>query len=75
MTLPAPLSLGFLLVTVSKVFSPELFAKAAANPSRLPAFVLPAPAKVVHTFGVAVYNEEVTCLVRTHRRLALHRGR
>ena len=59
--------LGFARVTFSKLFNPDLFTKAAANPSRLPALVLPAPllAKVVRTMGVVVYKEEVTCLVRT----------
>ena len=58
---------GFARVTASKLFNLDLFTKAAANPSRLPALVLPAPllAKVVRTMGVVVYKEEVTCLVRT----------
>ena len=60
-------TLGFAYVAVSKLFNPELFAKAAARPSRLPAFVLLAPllAKVVRPLGMAVYNEKVSRLVRT----------
>ena len=47
--------LGFARVMVSK-------------PSRLPALVLLAPllANIIRTLRVAVYREEMTCLVRTH---------
>ena len=33
-------ALGFARVTVSKLFNPDLFTKAAANPNRLPALVV-----------------------------------
>ena len=58
--------IGFIHITVAECFNPELFAKAIAGPSRLPALVLPAPllSKVVRTLGVATYAEEITCLVR-----------
>ena len=60
------MALGFARVTVSKLFNPDLFTKAAANQNRLPALVLPAPlfAKVIRTMGVVFYKEEVTCLIR-----------
>ena len=43
--------MGFVRITVSKSFNPELFAKAIAGPDRLPALDLPAPlvSKVVRT--------------------------
>ena len=53
-------------LTLAKLFNPELFERATTHPNRLLSIVLP-PAmlpRIIRTMAVAVYANEVTCLLR-----------
>ena len=53
-------------LTVTKLFGPELFERATMHPGRLPSILLPAAMlpRIIRTMAVAVYANEVTCLLR-----------